>query len=240
MRLSFFPSTQVQPVIAPPLSLRFWLGLTLSRKPAAHVGLCPLSLWALGTAPCGWTCCQPHPSHPGQSLFCERDLEAEKAVTDRGARVTILLWCSEPSLLLGTCPPCATEAPWVSLPCTHLLGQRLPPCRVSDVLKSPPSRAFLWNRVSCPRWLGANGPSHQMVAILGSGFGAMIQGLRWRQVQAGEDSCGLAWLWMRYPHRITWHSLGRRSRSLGNKDTRSSALGTGQRARVRMRTKAKS
>lgn len=239
MRLSFFPSAQVQPVIAPPLSLRFWPGLTLSWKPAAHVGLCPSSLWALGTAPCGWTCYQPHPSHPVQSLFCERDLEAEKAVTDRDARVTILLWCSEPSLLLGTCPPCATEAPWVSLPCTHLLGQRLPPCWVSDVVKAHPQGLF-FETVSCPRWLGANDPSHQMMAILGSGFEAMILGLRGRQVQAGEDSCGLAWLWMRYLHRITWHSLGRRSRALGNKDTRSNVLGTGQRARVRMWTKAKS
>ena len=218
MRLSSFSSAQVQPAIAPPLSLRFWPGLTLSWKPAANVGLCPSFLWALGIAPCGWTRCQPHPSYPGQSLFYEWDLEAKRAVTDRGAQVTILLWCSEPSLLLGTCPPHATKVPWVSLPCTYLLRQRLPPCRVSDVLKNPPSRPFLWNRVSCPRWLGANGPSHQTMAILGSGFGAVILGLWWRQVQAGEDSCGFAWLWMRYPHRITWHRPGRRSRALGNKE----------------------
>lgn len=83
------------------------------------------------------------------SLLWKETLKLRRLSIDRDARVTILLWCSEPSLLLGTCPPCATEAPWVSLPCTHLLGQRLPPCRVSDVVKAHPQGLF-FETVSCP------------------------------------------------------------------------------------------
>ena len=45
------------------------------------------------------------------SLFCERDLEAERAVTDWGPRVSRTVAVTLRALTaVGTCPPRATEA----------------------------------------------------------------------------------------------------------------------------------